>query len=48
MIAGAAICHNFGLASSADGPTARGQIAVIIGLVVVAVIAVTNVAKKEN
>ena len=48
MIFGAAVCHNFGLASSADGPTARGQIAVIIGLVVVAIISVTNFAKKEN
>ena len=48
MIVGAAVCHNFGLASSADGPTARGQIAVILGLVVVAIIAVTNVTKKEN
>lgn len=48
MIVGAAVCHNFGLASSADGPTLRGQIAVVVGLVVVAVIAVTNLAKKEN
>ena len=48
MIFGAAVCHNFGLASSADGPTLRGQIAVVLGLVVVAVIAFTNLAKKEN
>ncbi len=48
MIVGAAVCHNFGLASSADGPTFRGQVAVIIGLVVVALISVTNLAKKEK
>lgn len=48
MIFGAAVCHNFGLASSADGPTMRGQIAVIIGLVVVAMISVANVARKEK
>ena len=34
MLAGAAFCHNFGLASSADGPTANGKGAVIIGFVV--------------
>ena len=48
MIFGAAVCHNFGLASSADGPTMRGQIAVIIGLVAVTVISVANVARKEQ
>lgn len=35
MILGAAFSHNFGLASSAKGTTANGQIAVIIGLVFV-------------
>ena len=34
MLAGAAFCHNFGLASSADGSTANGKVAVIIGFVV--------------
>ena len=34
MLAGAAFCHNFGLSSSADGPTANGKVAVIIGFVV--------------
>ena len=48
MVVGAAVCHNFGLASSADGPTLRGQIAVVVGFVVLAVISVTNLAKKEN
>jgi len=48
MIVGAAVCHNFGLASSANGPTANGQIAVVIGFVVVLVISIMNVAKKEK
>ncbi len=42
MVAGAAICHNLKLASSADGPTANGKIAVIIAIVVLGVIAVFN------
>lgn len=48
MVAGAAFCHNFGLASSADGPTANGKIAVCIGFVVVALVSVLNLAKKEK
>jgi len=47
MIFGAALCHNFGLASSANGPTVNGQIAVALGFVVVLVISLTNVMKKE-
>lgn len=47
LIVGAAIAHNFGLASSADGPTANGKIAVVIGLVAVSVIAAMNSCKKE-
>ena len=46
MIVGAAVCHNFGLASSAVGPTKNGMIAVIIGFVVVAVVSFRNVAKE--
>lgn len=42
LFTGAAFAHNFGLASSADGPTAAGKIAVIFGLVVVTVIAIVN------
>ena len=38
-MAGAAMAHNFGLASSGEGPTANGKIAVVIGLVVVTAIA---------
>ncbi len=48
MIAGAAICHNFGLASSAKGATFNGQVAVIIGFIVVFIIAFTNLQKKKK
>ncbi len=48
LMAGAAFAHNFKLASSADGPTLNGKIAVIIGLVVVAVIAVVNTFGKNK
>jgi len=44
---GAAFCHNFGLASSAKGPTAAGQIAVIIGIVVCVIIGLANTNKGE-
>ena len=47
LIAGAAFAHNFGLASSADGPTSAGKIAVLIGLGVVAVIACLNTFRKK-
>jgi YedE family putative selenium metabolism protein len=39
MTAGAAIAHNFGLASSAMGPTLNGKVAVVIGLIIVLAIA---------
>ena len=48
MTVGAAFCHNFGLASSADGPTANGKIAVIICLVVVAIIGLANIQKQKD
>ena len=47
LIVGAAFCHNFGLASSADGPTSAGKIAVILGIIVVALIACLNTIKKK-
>lgn len=47
MIAGAAFAHNFGLASSAQGPTANGQIAVIIGFIVVTAIVLLNIQKSS-
>lgn len=47
LMVGAAFAHNFGLASSAEGPTANGKIAVVIGLVVVTLIAAVNSRKSE-
>lgn len=48
LIAGAAAAHNFQLASSGAGPTKNGMIAVIIGLIVVAVITVTNIVRNSR
>ncbi|MBR0376016.1 MAG: YedE-related selenium metabolism membrane protein, partial [Firmicutes bacterium] len=48
MLVGAAFCHNFGLASSAAGPTAGGKIAVIVGFAVVAVISLLYTGKGET
>jgi len=48
LLAGAAFCHNFGLASSGKGPTANGKIAVLIGLAVAVIIASVNTFRKEN
>lgn len=42
MIVGAALSHNFGLASSAAGATANGKIAVIVSIVLLAVISIVN------
>lgn len=42
MLVGAAIAHNFKLASSPKGPTPNGQIAVIICLVILGLIAYLN------
>jgi YedE family putative selenium metabolism protein len=39
---GAAICHNFGLASSGKGPTVNGMIAVVAGFVVLTIIGLFN------
>ncbi len=48
LIVGAACCHNFGLASSPEGPTPAGKIAVIIGIVVVLCIGIVNTYVKEK
>ena len=48
FLVGAAICHNFGLASSAEGPSPYGPAAVILSLVVVALIAVFNLKKVSK
>ncbi len=42
MLIGAAFAHNFGLASSGQGPTLNGQIAVVVGFIVVAIIGFSN------
>ncbi|MBQ6388781.1 MAG: YedE-related selenium metabolism membrane protein [Mogibacterium sp.] len=48
LMVGAAFCHNFGLASSGEGPTANGKIAVIIGIIVVTLIGVVNTYVKAE
>ncbi len=48
LLTGAAFAHNFGLASSAKGPTFHGQIAVVFGLVLLLVIASLNTFKKAD
>lgn len=48
LTAGAAFAHNFGLASGADGPTANGKTAVIIGIAVTALIAAANTFIKAQ
>ncbi len=49
MVAGAAFSHNFKLASSANGPTENGKIAVLIAFAVLGAIAVFNsgLVKKD-
>lgn len=42
FIVGAALCHNFSLASSAKGPTVNGMIAVVIGFIVLTGIGIFN------
>ena len=46
--AGQPIAHNFGLASSAEGPTANGKAAVLVGIVVLLVIAACNSIRKKG
>ena len=48
LAVGAAFAHNFGLASSGEGPTANGKIAVILGILAVSVIACFNTFRKES
>lgn len=48
FVVGAAFCHNFKLAASGDGPSSNGQIAVIIGLIVVGIIAFANIQRTEK
>lgn len=48
LMAGAAFAHNFKLASSADGPTLNGKIAVVAGIVIVLVIAIVNTVGNDR
>ncbi len=48
LTAGAAFAHNFSMASSAEGPTFHGKIAVSAGILVVLVIALVNTRRKES
>jgi hypothetical protein len=48
MTVGAAFCHNFAFASSGDGTTTNGHIAVIVGIVVTLIIAFANCKKVEE
>ena len=48
LMVGAAFCHNFGLASSGEGPTANGKIAVVLCICVLAVIACVNTFAKKD
>lgn len=47
LMVGAAFAHNFGLASSTEGPTANGKIAVVLGIVVAAAIACLNTFRRK-
>ncbi|MDD5822927.1 MAG: YedE family putative selenium transporter [Firmicutes bacterium] len=48
LMVGAAFCHNFGLASSGEGPTPYGKIAVILCIIVVAIIGCANTFRKAE
>lgn len=48
LMVGAAFAHNFGLASSGEGPTANGKIGVLVGIAVVLLIACLNTFRKKE
>lgn len=48
MLVGAAFCHNFKLASSPDGATPNGKIAVILCFVVLGAISYFSIPKSSN
>ena len=48
FVFGAAVCHNFGLASSAKGPTVNGMIAVVAGFVILIVVGLLNRERSES
>ncbi|WP_432403390.1 YedE family putative selenium transporter [Wukongibacter sp. M2B1] len=47
MVVGAAFSHNFSLAASPKGPSANGQIAVIIGFAVLLAVSYFNIEKSD-
>jgi len=48
LLAGAAICHNFGLASSGAGATSNGHVAFVICTAIVFAIAIINTKKNQG
>ncbi|MCX7903128.1 MAG: YedE family putative selenium transporter [Caloramator sp.] len=48
MLLGAAFAHNFKLASTPDGPTPNGKIAVILGFIIVSLIGYFNIEREVN
>lgn len=48
LFAGAAAAHNLGLAASAKGPTQNGQVAVVLALGVMLVVALVNTYKAKK
>jgi len=48
LVFGAAFAHNFNLASSAQGPTLNGKVAVVIGFIVVFLIGYFNIEKSTE
>lgn len=48
MLIGAATAHNFGLAASPAGVPGNGQVAVIVGFVVLTVIALVNSGTRKG
>ena len=48
IFAGAAFAHNFSLASSGNGPTENGKIAVIAGIIICVIIAIANTFYKKE
>lgn len=48
LLVGAAFAHNFGLASSANGTTEAGQIATIVCIVLLFIIAAVNLKRLKN
>lgn len=48
LFVGGAVSHTFKLASSPEGPTLNGKIAVVVGIAVVSLIAYLNIQREKN